>query len=51
MRHLEGANYAFVDGHVKWLRGNNASQSASVLGRAVTQTNIGGRVTFSLLNR
>ena len=49
--HLEGANFAFADGHVKWLRGNNASQSASVLGPAVTQSRIGGRVTFSLLNR
>lgn len=23
-RHLEGANYAFVDGHVKWLKAENA---------------------------
>ena len=29
-RHLEGANYAFVDGHVKWLRGDSATQSSKV---------------------
>jgi len=26
-RHLDGANYAFADGHVKWYKGNTDSQS------------------------
>ena len=28
-RHLEGANYAFADGHVKWLKGSAVSAGAS----------------------
>jgi prepilin-type N-terminal cleavage/methylation domain-containing protein/prepilin-type processing-associated H-X9-DG protein len=27
-RHLEGANYAFCDGHVKWLKGSSVSPGA-----------------------
>jgi prepilin-type processing-associated H-X9-DG protein len=26
-RHLEGANIAFADGHVKWLQKNNAGEA------------------------
>ena len=48
--HLKGANFAFADGHVKWLRGTNASQSAQVRNNRATQASIGGAVTFSLLN-
>lgn len=57
--HLDGANFAFADGHVKWLRGNNPGQSAQVLDRMQTQASIAsststpsnsGKVTFSLLN-
>jgi prepilin-type N-terminal cleavage/methylation domain-containing protein/prepilin-type processing-associated H-X9-DG protein len=48
--HLDGANMAFADGHVKWYRGNNVVQSAQVLGNGIRQNNIGGRVTFSMLN-
>ena len=53
--HLEGANFAYADGHVKWLRGNNGSQSAAVLDRTQTQLSIAanvnsGKATFSLLN-
>jgi prepilin-type processing-associated H-X9-DG protein len=29
-RHLDGANIAFADGHVKWLKGTTASTSAAV---------------------
>ena len=29
-RHLEGANYAFADGHVKWLKAETTSQSSKV---------------------
>ena len=28
-RHLEGANYAFADGHVKWLKGNAVTAGAT----------------------
>jgi len=48
--HLDGCNFAFADGHVKWLRGNNDSQSAQVTGLSTTQATVGGRVSFSLLN-
>lgn len=53
--HLDGANFAYSDGHVKWLRGNNASQSAQVLDRTQTQLSVAitansGKATFSLLN-
>lgn len=49
--HLGGANFAFVDGHVKWLRGENDSQSAQIFSNAATQQTIGGKVTFSLLHK
>jgi prepilin-type processing-associated H-X9-DG protein len=29
-RHLEGANFAFVDGHVKWFKGLPGNKSAAV---------------------
>ena len=29
-RHLEGQNFAFCDGHVKWYKGDTATRSASV---------------------
>jgi len=29
-RHLDGANYTFVDGHVKWLKGNDANSSHTI---------------------
>jgi len=48
--HLDGANFAFCDGHVKWLRGNNPTQSAQVMDKTMKQNSIGGKVTFSLLN-
>ena len=34
-RHLDGANYAFADGHVKWYKGQNANTS-SVIYNGVT---------------
>ena len=48
---LDGTDFLFADGHVKWLRGNNASQSAQILNNGATLHNIGGKVTFSLLNK
>ena len=52
--HLEGANFAFADGHVKWYRGNNPTQSVGVLSNGMTQKTISerehsGKATFSLL--
>lgn len=35
-RHLEGANYTFVDGHVKWLRAGAISKDAAPNGNNVT---------------
>jgi len=49
--HLDGSNFAFADGHVKWLRGNNPVQSAAVVDNTARQRDIGGKVTFSLLNK
>ncbi len=50
--HLDGANYAFADGHVKWYRANTTNgQSAQIKANGETQASIGGNATFSLLNR
>ena len=37
-RHLEGANFAFADGHVKWVKGVNTVRSANVFGSCVAPT-------------
>ena len=29
-RHLEGANYLFTDGHVKWLKGDGNLSSSKI---------------------
>jgi prepilin-type N-terminal cleavage/methylation domain-containing protein/prepilin-type processing-associated H-X9-DG protein len=48
-RHLEGTNFAFADGHVKWLKGTgDDSHSAIVKDCNVTHANAGGMATFSL---
>jgi prepilin-type N-terminal cleavage/methylation domain-containing protein/prepilin-type processing-associated H-X9-DG protein len=41
-RHLEGANYAFTDGHVKWLKGEGADRCMSIT--AGSTATIGGSV-------
>lgn len=49
-RHLDGANYAFVDGHVKWLKGNGTpiTSSSAVMNALTTSAlNTGSRATFS----
>ena len=38
-RHLEGQNFAFCDGHVKWFKGQNATTSAKVYNKATTVAN------------
>jgi prepilin-type N-terminal cleavage/methylation domain-containing protein/prepilin-type processing-associated H-X9-DG protein len=47
-RHLEGANYAFADGHVKWLKGNSTQRSASILNGNTPADQANGRATFGL---
>jgi prepilin-type N-terminal cleavage/methylation domain-containing protein/prepilin-type processing-associated H-X9-DG protein len=48
-RHLEGTNFAFADGHVKWLKGaGDDTHSAGVKDCNVTHANAGGMATFSL---
>lgn len=46
VRHLDGANYAFADGHVKWLKGADANTSSAVLSPATVST--GGKATFAI---
>lgn len=49
--HLDGQNYAFVDGHVKWYNAASKTQSAKVYNYATTDTNIAasaGSPTFNL---
>jgi prepilin-type N-terminal cleavage/methylation domain-containing protein/prepilin-type processing-associated H-X9-DG protein len=48
-RHLDGANYAFVDGHVKWLKGSVISgtviNGSSAIGNSLYPTS-NGKPTF-----
>ena len=48
-RHLDGANYAFADGHVKWLKGSGSPIAASsAVGNAWTTIALAGSsATFS----
>jgi prepilin-type processing-associated H-X9-DG protein len=52
-RHLDGANYAFADGHVKWLKGSildggtTINGSNAVLNFHYTHDEAGGKPTFS----
>ena len=41
-RHLEGQNFAFADGHVKWYKGSNTTTSAAVYGGNTTPATITG---------
>lgn len=45
-RHLEGQNFAFCDGHVKWYKGASEFNSASVYNVSTTFTASGGSPTF-----
>lgn len=50
--HLVGGNYAFADGHVKWLKGNDQGTSNAystiIKSGKVSHANAGGDPTFSL---
>jgi prepilin-type N-terminal cleavage/methylation domain-containing protein/prepilin-type processing-associated H-X9-DG protein len=45
-RHLDGANYAFVDGHVKWFKGQADNQSTSIYSNCDPPS--GSNFTFAL---
>jgi len=52
-RHLDGANYCFADGHVKWLKGEydsatNTSSSSAVWNLRVRPEISGGKATFGV---
>lgn len=48
-RHLDATNFAFADGHVKWIKGaGDSSHSASVYDCTVDHASAGGAPTFSL---
>jgi prepilin-type N-terminal cleavage/methylation domain-containing protein/prepilin-type processing-associated H-X9-DG protein len=48
-RHLEGANYAFCDGHVKWLKGDSKLQTPKIYSRAATFATSGNNATFRVV--
>lgn len=48
-RHLDGTNFAFADGHVKWIKGaGDDIHSAGVFDCTVSASNTNGAPTFSL---
>lgn len=47
--HLDGTNFAFADGHVKWLKGMVSRHGSTVVrDGSITHANAGGNPTFSL---
>ena len=49
-RHLDGTNFAFADGHVKWIKGTGVGSdtSAGVMNCKTTHDNANGKPTFAL---
>jgi prepilin-type N-terminal cleavage/methylation domain-containing protein/prepilin-type processing-associated H-X9-DG protein len=48
-RHLDGTNFAFADGHAKWVKGaGDGIHSAGVFDCNVTHDEAGGKYSFSL---
>ena len=48
--HLEGANYAFADGHVKWFKNSAANTTSKIYNGATTFDVSGSNPTFRLQN-
>ena len=48
LRHLDGMNFSFADGHVKWYKSQSATSSASVYDVATPVTTSGNSPTFKL---
>lgn len=46
IRHLDGSNFGFADGHVKWYKGVSPTQNAIVMNRAVAPT--GSNITYAV---
>lgn len=47
-QHLEGGNYGFADGHVKWLKGDTNRKSSSILkGNSACMSR--GMATFAVI--
>lgn len=46
-RHLEGQNFAFADGHVKWYKGSSGVQSAAVYNAATPGSTSNSSPTFN----
>jgi prepilin-type N-terminal cleavage/methylation domain-containing protein/prepilin-type processing-associated H-X9-DG protein len=47
-RHLEGANYGFADGHVKWLKGATGNTTSAIMNGNTSLAAAGTRATFAL---
>jgi prepilin-type N-terminal cleavage/methylation domain-containing protein/prepilin-type processing-associated H-X9-DG protein len=47
-RHLDGMNFSFTDGHVKWYKSQNTTTSASVWNSATPGSTSGNSPTFNL---
>lgn len=48
LRHLEGMNYSFTDGHVKWYKSANANTSASVWNHITPASTSSNGPTFNI---
>jgi prepilin-type N-terminal cleavage/methylation domain-containing protein/prepilin-type processing-associated H-X9-DG protein len=48
LRHLEGANYSFVDGHVKWVKNAGPNAALAIYNGATTWKVSGNAFTFRL---
>ena len=46
--HLEGGNYAFADGHVKWVKNNGANTTSKIYNGATLFADSGSNPTFRL---
>lgn len=46
-RHLDGQNFAFADGHVKWYKGSSPTRSASVYNAVTPGSTSGNNPTFN----